>query len=115
MALKKEELTTFVNNFRYLIDQYVQYFGIYYELLKKSNKTTVEEHEFKLIQELLLSIGEILVIAVRTLGDDLFGKAIDLYYHYKQIAVNGDPKAQYIVNELKPLVNLRLSSRMTMN
>lgn len=115
MALTKDELEKSENDFRYLIDKYVHYFIIYNQLITKNKRTAEEEQEFLMIHELLLSIGEVLAIAIRALGDELFGNAIDLYYHYKQIANKGNRDAQFLVKELKPLLAISLNSRINMN
>ena len=115
MNITKEELQKFENNFQYLVDKYIQYFNLYNELIYNTKRTSEEELELKMIHELLVSVGHILAITIRTMGDDLFGKALHLYYQYKQIADSGDTDAQYLIKELKPLFANSLNNRIYMN
>ena len=115
MNITRDELQIFENNFRFLVEKYIQYFDQYNVLIFNVNRTSKEDLELKMIHELLVSIGKILAVTIRTMGDDLFGKALNLYYHYKQIAGSGDPDAQSLIKELKPLFANSLSNRIYMN
>ncbi len=115
MNITREELQKFENNFRFLVEKYIQYFDQYNLLIFNSKRTSDEDLELKMIQEMLVSIGRILAVTIRTMGDDLFGKALNLYYHYKQIASTGDTDAQSLIKELKPLFANSLSNRIYMN
>ena len=115
MALSQEEREKFEEDFRYLVDKYVQFFMIYNQLINKSNRTPEEEQEFVSVHQLLLSIGEVLSVAIQALGDDLFGKAIDMYYRFKEIAGKGDSGAQHLIKELQPIFAASLNSRIYKN
>ena len=115
MEITQEELQKFENNFKNLIDKYIEYFNLYNQLIINSRRTTEQNLELKMIHDLLIAIGEILTLAIRTIGDDLFGKAINIYYHYKQIANTGDSDAQFLIKELKPLFANSLNNRIYMN
>lgn len=115
MPLSQEERKKFEDDFKYLVSKYVEFFSKYNVLLNKQERTQEEEQEFLAVQKMLLDIGEALSTALQTLGDDLFGKAVDLYYNYKDAAGAGDQEAQQLLNELKPLFAASLQSRINKN
>jgi len=114
MSLTDDERQKFETDFKYLVDKYVEFLSVYNELLIKE-RSVEEEKEFQAVQQLLLNIGEVLFGALKSIGDDLFGKALDLYYHYKDIASKGDEDAQNLLNELKPMLAASLTSRINKN
>ncbi len=115
MSLSDEERKKFEQDFKYLVNKYIEYISHYKQLLGKADLSLEEEQEFQTVQQLLLTIGEVLSTALQSLGDDLFGKAMDLYYHYKDIAATGDKDAQDLLSELKPLLAASLTSRINKN
>jgi hypothetical protein len=115
MNNSKDEVKNFENNFKFLVDKYIQFFIFYNQLIDNTKRTYKEELELKMVHELLVSVGHILAITIRTMGDDIFGKALDLYYQYKQIADSGDTDAQCLIKELKPLFANSLNNRIYMN
>ena len=115
MSLSEEERKKFEQDFRYLVDKYIECLIQYNQFLVNENRSVVEENEFQTVQHLLLSVGEVLSMAMQTLGDDLFGKAVGLYYEYKEAACAGDISAQYVLKELKPMFDASLNSRITKN
>jgi hypothetical protein len=115
MSLSQEERQKFEKDFRYLVDKYIDYLTQYNSFLLMETRNPEEEKEFKTIQQLLLSIGEVLSMAMQALGDDLFGKAIGLYYEYKEAALGGDINAQRLIKELKPMFEASLNSRINRN
>ncbi|HEY4786388.1 MAG TPA: hypothetical protein VIH57_10085 [Bacteroidales bacterium] len=115
MTLSDEEREKFEADFKFLINKYIEFLTYYNQLLCKIVRTPEEEKEFQTIQKLLLAIGEVLSAALRSLGDDLFGKALDMYYHYKDIASTGNKEAEILLNELKPVLAASLSARINKN
>lgn len=115
MSLSEEERKKFENDFKYLVNRYIEFLSFYNYLLTKENRTTEEEQEFEATQQLLLNIGNVLSAALKSMSDDLFGKALDLYYHYKDFAAMGDKDAQLYLEELKPLLEASLNSRINKN
>lgn len=115
MSLLQEERQKFEQDFRYLIDKYIEYLAQYNSFLVMVTRNSEEETEFQTIKQLLLSIGEVLSMAMQAMGDDLFGKAVGLYYEYKEAAFSGDMDAQHVLKELKPMFEASLSSRINMN
>ncbi|SRR6266542_3227939 len=114
MSISDEDRKKFETDFKYLVDKYVEFLSVYGKLVTKE-RTAEEEKEFLIIQQLLLNIGEVLLIALKSMGDNLFGKALDLYYHYKDVASTGNQEAQSLLNELKPLFAASLKARITKN
>lgn len=115
MALSPEERQKFEEDFKYLVNKYVEIFTQYNQLLNKSERSKEEEQEFLAVQKMLLNLGDSLSTAIQTLGDDLFGKAINLYYHYKDEAASGNRDAEELLKELKPLFAASLQSRINKN
>jgi hypothetical protein len=115
MSLSEEERQKFERDFRYLIDKYIEYLTQYNRFLVKENRSDDEETEFQTVQRLLLSIGEVLSMAMQALGDDLFGKAVGLYYEYKEAAYAGDADALHVLKELKPMFEASLNARINKN
>jgi hypothetical protein len=115
MSLSQEERQKFEEDFKYLVGRYVEFFTQYNQLLNKSERSKEEEQEFLAVQKMLLNIGEALSTALQTLGDDLFGKAVDLYYYYKDMAASGNKEVQGLLNELKPLFAASLQARINKN
>lgn len=115
MQITQEELQNFEKTLRYVVDKYIEYINLYNQLMVNTKRNPEENLELKMLHDLLTSIGEILAIAIRSIGDDLFGKALHLYYHYKQFATKGDVEAQNLIKELKPLLENSLSNRIYMN
>ena len=115
MSLSQEDRKKFEQDFRYLVDKYIEYLTQYNEFLAMETRTIDEEKEFQTVQQLLLSIGEVLSMAMQALGDDLFGKAVGLYYEYKEAALFGNVDAQHVVKELKPMFEASLNSRINKN
>lgn len=115
MSLSEDERQKFERDFRYLVDKYIEYITQYNRFLLIETRSDDEESEFQTIQQLLLSIGEVLSMAMQALGDDLFGKAVGLYYEYKEAAYAGDTGAQHILKELRPLFEASLNSRINQN
>lgn len=115
MPISEEDNKKFEHDFQYLVDQYITFFSQYSLLINKKNRSFEEEEEFLKVQQLLLSISSILSTTMQSLSDELFGKAIDLYYHYKLNANDGDMFAKQLVNDLKPLFAASLNSRIYKN
>ena len=115
MPLSDEERIKFEKDFKYLVDKYIEFLSRYNQLLSKESRSPEEELEFQTIQQLLLTIGEVLSTALSSIGDDLMGKALNLYYHYKDIATSGDKEAQVLLEELKPMLAASLNSRINKN
>jgi len=115
MSLSQEERQKFEEDFKYLVGRYVDIFTQYNQLLTKTERSMDEEQEFLAVQKMLLNIGEALSSALHSLGEDLFGKAVDLYYYYKDIASSGNKEVKDILEELKPLFAASLQSRINKN
>ena len=115
MVLSQEEREKFENDFRYLIDRYIHFFDVYYRLLAKIGRSPEEELEFQTVHQLLLSIGEVLSSAIQSFGDDLFGKSMDIYYQFKQLANEGDRKAQNFIKQMRPILEASLKARINKN
>jgi hypothetical protein len=115
MPLKKEDQLKFEADFKYLVNKYIEFLSRYSQLLSKPTLTTDEEQELSSLKQLLLNISEVLSATLKSLSDELFGKALDLYYHYKDIALTGDNEALDFVNEMKPLFAASLKARISMN
>lgn len=115
MSISQKEKQKFEQDFRYLVDKYIDYLTQYNNFLLNKTRSIEEETEFQTIQQLLLSIGVVLSMAMQALGDDLFGKAVGLYYKYKEAALAGDIDAQNVLNELKPRFDASLTSRINKN
>jgi hypothetical protein len=115
MALSQEDRQKFEKDFRYLVDKYIEFLSTYNQLLSCESRTPEQEQQLQSMQKLILNIGEVLSNAMQALGDDLFGKAVDLYYHFKDAALAGDTAAQEVVKELKPMFEATLTSRINKN
>ncbi len=115
MAISEEDRLKFEKDFKYLVEKYVEFLSYYNRMVIKETRTIEEEKEFQTIQQLLLNIGEVLSIALKSIGDDLFGKALDLYYHYKNMAADGDKDAMELLEDLKPMLAASLNSRINKN
>jgi hypothetical protein len=115
MSLNDGDQLKFEADFRYLVDKYIECLSRYHQLSSKSTLTTQEDREFQILKQLLLNICEILSTTLKSLSDDLFGKALDLYYYYKDMASKGNNDAVELVNELKPLFAASLKARVNMN
>lgn len=115
MSLKDEDHLKFEADFKGLVEKYIEFLSLYNQLLLKPNLTPDEEIEFQVIKQLLLNICDVLSTTLKTLSDELFGKALDLYYYYKGMALQGDNDARSLVNELKPMFANSLRSRISMN
>ena len=114
MSLSDEEHQKFEQDFKYLVSKYVEFISRYNQLITKE-RSVEEEKEYLAVQQLLLNIGEVLSVALKSMGDDLFGKALDLYYQYKDMATLGDKDAQELLKELKPMLEASLTSRINKN
>ena len=115
MAISEEDRKKFERDFQYLVDQYISFFSQYNLLINKKDRSFEEEEEFLKVQQLLLSISSILSTTMQSLSDELFGKAVDLYYHYKLNAGDGNLFAQQLVDDLRPLFAASLNSRINKN
>ena len=115
MAISEEERLKFERDFKYLVEKYIEFLSSYNRMVIKDTRTIEEEKEFQIIQQLLLNIGEVLSVALKSIGDDLFGKALDLYYHYKSMAADGDKDAQDLLEDLKPMLAASLNARINKN
>lgn len=115
MPISEDDRKKFEHDFQYLVDQYISFFSQYSILINKNDRSFEEEEEFLKVQQLLLSISSILSTTMQSLSDELFGKAVDLYYHYKVDAGDGNVFAKQLVEDLRPLFAASLSSRIYKN
>jgi ABC-type transporter MlaC component len=115
MAISKEDKEKFEQNFSYLVTKYTELLESYTELLGKDGRSEDEEHDLLMAKELLNTIGNVLSVAMQSIGDELFGKAVNMYYHFKEAADAGDTKAQEIICDLKPLFEASLNERINNN
>ena len=115
MSISEEDRLKFEKDFKYLVDKYIEFLSYYNKMVIKDSRTIEEEKEFQTVQQLLLNIGEVLSVALKSIGDDLFGKALDLYYQYKKLAAEGDKDAQELLENLKPMFEASLNSRINKN
>ena len=81
MSLSDEEHQKFEQDFKYLVSKYVEFISRYNQLITKE-RSVEEEKEYLAVQQLLLNIGEVLSVALKSMGDDLFGKALDFHAGY---------------------------------
>ena len=115
MPISDDDRKNFEENFQYLVDQYISFFTQYNRLITKKERSFEEDEEFLKVQQLLLSISSTLSSSMKSLSDELFGNAIDMYYHYKINASDGNQFAQKLVEDLKPLFAASLNSRIYKN
>lgn len=115
MSRTEEEQKKFEDDFKYLINKYIEYLAYFSLLISKETRTPQEEQDLQVVQQLLINMGNVLSSALKSMSDDLFGKALDLYYHYKDFAAMGNKDAQHLMKELKPLLAATLNSRINKN
>ncbi len=115
MTDSEEDKQKFNKDLGYLVEILSELIKQYNDLLLKGELNSEEDEALKTIQEFLLSLGAILPNAISELNEDLYGKSVGLYYAFKEAAINGDPNAQIIIKELKPMFEDSLGERLNMN
>lgn len=115
MPLSKQEREQIETDFKYLIKKYIESTNVYNSLISKSTLSKVDEKDLEEVRGVIQTLNEVISAAMLSVGNDLFGKAVDMYYHFKETAETGDVQAKKLIKDLKPIFHNSLYMRINNN